>query len=138
MVALRQRSRSSFQNIIRFRDTDGRPLGEGKLPVDAIVDVPMERRTCAYADSRCGHAQPMNVSALQQVRQHWDDCRALLAWLRQLHLELTGTDTVTLVWLGQRRIPGIDSGRKLRVRGRMGKLDNGAKAIYNPHYEIQR
>lgn len=27
-----------------------------------------------------------------------------------------GSDTVTLVWLGQRRIPGIDSGRTLRVR----------------------
>jgi hypothetical protein len=49
-----------------------------------------------------------------------------------------GTDTVTLVWLGQRRIPGIDSGRTLRVRGRLGKLESGAKAIYNPHYEIQR
>jgi hypothetical protein len=47
-------------------------------------------------------------------------------------------DTVTLVWLGQRRIPGIDSGRTLRVRGRLGKLENGTKAIYNPHYEIQR
>ena len=49
-----------------------------------------------------------------------------------------GSDSVTLVWLGQRRIPGIDSGCKLRVRGRLGKLENGAKAIYNPHYEIQR
>ncbi|HZE17686.1 MAG TPA: OB-fold nucleic acid binding domain-containing protein [Mycobacterium sp.] len=49
-----------------------------------------------------------------------------------------GTDTVTLLWLGQRRIPGIDSGRTLRVRGRLGKLANGTKAIYNPHYEIQR
>lgn len=49
-----------------------------------------------------------------------------------------GTDTVTLVWLGQRRIPGIDSGRTLRVHGRLGKLESGAKAIYNPHYEIQR
>jgi hypothetical protein len=49
-----------------------------------------------------------------------------------------GTDTVTLVWLGQRRIPGIESGRTLRVRGRVGELDNGTKAIYNPHYEIQR
>ena len=47
-------------------------------------------------------------------------------------------DTVTLVWLGQRRIPGIDSGRKLRVHGRLGMLENGSKAIYNPHYEIQR
>ncbi|MFM9034616.1 MAG: OB-fold nucleic acid binding domain-containing protein [Mycobacterium sp.] len=49
-----------------------------------------------------------------------------------------GTDTVTLVWLGQRRIPGIECGRTLRVRGRLGMLDNGGKAIYNPHYEIQR
>jgi hypothetical protein len=48
-----------------------------------------------------------------------------------------GTDTVTLVWLGQRRIAGIESGRALRVRGRLGKLENGTKAIYNPHYEIQ-
>ncbi|MCI4676269.1 OB-fold nucleic acid binding domain-containing protein [Candidatus Mycolicibacterium alkanivorans] len=49
-----------------------------------------------------------------------------------------GTDSVTLVWLGQRRIPGIESGRTLRVRGRLGTLENGNKAIYNPHYEIQR
>jgi len=49
-----------------------------------------------------------------------------------------GTDTVTLVWLGQRRIPGIDCGRTLKVSGRVGMLDNGSKAIYNPHYEIHR
>jgi hypothetical protein len=49
-----------------------------------------------------------------------------------------GTEAVTLVWLGQRRIPGIDSGRTLLVRGRLGKLENGCKAIYNPHYEIQK
>jgi hypothetical protein len=49
-----------------------------------------------------------------------------------------GTDTIALVWLGQRRIPGIESGRTLRVQGRLGKLENGTKAIYNPHYEIQR
>ncbi len=49
-----------------------------------------------------------------------------------------GTDTVTLVWLGQRRIPGIESGRTLRVHGRVGRADNGAKMIYNPHYEIQQ
>lgn len=49
-----------------------------------------------------------------------------------------GTDTVALVWLDQRRIPGIDPGRTLRVRGRLGKLENATKAIYNPHYEIQR
>jgi hypothetical protein len=45
---------------------------------------------------------------------------------------------VMLLWLGQRRIPGIESGRTLRVHGRIGKLENGAKAMYNPHYEIQK
>lgn len=35
--------------------------------------------------------------------------------------------------MGQRRIPGIECGRTLRVRGRLGTLDNGGKAIYNPH-----
>lgn len=49
-----------------------------------------------------------------------------------------GTDTVMLVWLGQRRIPGIESGRTLLVRGRLGKLENGGKVIHNPYYEIQR
>lgn len=49
-----------------------------------------------------------------------------------------GTDTVTLVWLGQRRIPGIDSGRTLRVHGRLGRLESGGKAIYNPRYEIEQ
>jgi hypothetical protein len=49
-----------------------------------------------------------------------------------------GTEAVMLVWLGQRRIPGIESGRTLRVHGRMGTLENGTKAIYNPHYEIQK
>lgn len=49
-----------------------------------------------------------------------------------------GTDTVLLVWLGQRRIPGIESGRTLRVSGRLATVDNGSKALYNPHYEICR
>jgi RecG-like helicase len=49
-----------------------------------------------------------------------------------------GTDSVILVWLGQRRIPGIESGRTLCVHGRLGELENGTKAIYNPAYEIQR
>ena len=47
-----------------------------------------------------------------------------------------GTDTVTLVWIGRRKIPGIEPGRKLMVRGRVGERD-GDKVIYNPYYELQ-
>ena len=38
----------------------------------------------------------------------------------------------------QREVPLSADHGTLRVRGRLGKLENGAKAIYNPHYEIQR
>lgn len=47
-----------------------------------------------------------------------------------------GTDGITLVWIGRRRIPGIEAGRTVRVRGRLAER-NGAKVLYNPHYELQ-
>lgn len=46
-----------------------------------------------------------------------------------------GTEGVTLVWIGRRRIPGIEPGRTVRVRGRLAERD-GAKVLYNPHYEL--
>lgn len=46
-----------------------------------------------------------------------------------------GTDTVLLKWLGRNRIPGIEPGRKLTVRGRVAEAA-GAKVIYNPYYEL--
>lgn len=47
-----------------------------------------------------------------------------------------GSDTVTLVWLGRRRIAGIEPGRTLTVRGRLAQRDD-RKVIYNPFYEIR-
>lgn len=47
-----------------------------------------------------------------------------------------GTDTVLLKWLGRNRIPGIEPGRRLSVRGRVATAD-GMKVIYNPYYELQ-
>jgi hypothetical protein len=46
-----------------------------------------------------------------------------------------GTDGVTLIWLGRRRIAGIEPGRTMRVRGRLAVRD-GRKVLYNPYYEI--
>jgi RecJ-like exonuclease len=46
-----------------------------------------------------------------------------------------GTAVIDLVWLGQRRIAGVEPGRRIRVRGRVG-LHNGRHAIYNPWYEL--
>lgn len=47
-----------------------------------------------------------------------------------------GTEGVTLVWLGRRRIAGIEPGRILKARGRMAVRD-GRKVLYNPYYELQ-
>ncbi|SFL09020.1 OB-fold nucleic acid binding domain-containing protein [Geodermatophilus ruber] len=46
-----------------------------------------------------------------------------------------GSGSVTLVWLGRRRIPGIEPGRTLTARGRFAAFDS-RKVIYNPRYEL--
>ncbi|MGW1678716.1 OB-fold nucleic acid binding domain-containing protein [Saccharopolyspora sp. NPDC002376] len=47
-----------------------------------------------------------------------------------------GTEDVTLVWLGRRRIAGIEPGRIIKARGRIAVRD-GRKVLYNPYYELQ-
>ena len=46
-----------------------------------------------------------------------------------------GSGSVTLVWLGRRRIPGIEPGRTLTSSGRFAAFD-GRRVIYNPWYEL--
>lgn len=53
-----------------------------------------------------------------------------------LEVELRdGSGVVTLVWLGRRRIPGIDPGRSVKVSGRISCHD-GRNVLYNPRYEL--
>ncbi len=46
-----------------------------------------------------------------------------------------GSGSVTLVWLGRRRIAGIEPGRSITARGRFANFD-GKRVIYNPWYEL--
>ena len=46
-----------------------------------------------------------------------------------------GTGTLTLIWLGRRRIAGIGPGRAVEVSGRIGEHD-GQRVLYNPRYEL--
>ncbi|TAM82882.1 MAG: DNA-binding protein [Jatrophihabitans sp.] len=46
-----------------------------------------------------------------------------------------GSDAIALLWLGRRRIAGIEPGRRLLVRGTVGD-HAGHHAIYNPWYEL--
>jgi hypothetical protein len=47
-----------------------------------------------------------------------------------------GTSSIELVWLGRRRIIGVEPGRRLLARGRVGVHD-GHLAIYNPWYSLR-
>ena len=46
-----------------------------------------------------------------------------------------GSGSVTLVWLGRRRIAGIEPGRTVTARGRIAAFD-GKRVLYNPWYEL--
>ena len=47
-----------------------------------------------------------------------------------------GSGSISVVWLGRRRIGGISPGRVIRVQGRIGVQD-GARMMYNPRYELR-
>ena len=47
-----------------------------------------------------------------------------------------GTGTITLIWLGRRRIGGIECGRSIVARGRLTTHD-GRPTIYNAAYELK-
>lgn len=46
-----------------------------------------------------------------------------------------GSASVTLVWLGRRKIEGIKPGRQLTAHGRLG-IRHGERILYNPRYEL--
>ena len=47
-----------------------------------------------------------------------------------------GSGSISVVWLGRRRIGGITPGRVIRVVGRIGAQDN-QRVMYNPRYELR-
>ncbi len=61
------------------------------------------------------------------------DCRVQSGVQRQ---RATGPkDRLRVVWLGRRRIPGIDAGTELRLQG-MVTIRDGLPTMFNPRYEI--
>ena len=46
-----------------------------------------------------------------------------------------GSDVLTLIFLGRRRIVGVAPGRSLRATGRIGRHE-GTRLMYNPRYEL--
>jgi hypothetical protein len=106
----------------------------------AADEMELESRELANESSSAGatHVSQCSVGAPVCVA---GSLRAVVlrprAGVPTLEAELyDGTGTVTLIWLGRRRIRGIDPGRQLVARGRLTRHD-GRETIYNPSYELR-
>lgn len=44
-------------------------------------------------------------------------------------------EDVRIVWMGQRRVPGVEAGVELRFEGMLSRVA-GTPTVYNPRYEI--
>lgn len=47
-----------------------------------------------------------------------------------------GSGVITLIWLGRRRIAGIEPGRAIKVEGRIG-VQERMPVMFNPRYELR-
>lgn len=86
----------------------------------------------ATAVTRCTSGEPVCVAgSLRSVTLR------PRAGVPTLEAELyDGTGSVTLIWLGRRRIGGVECGRSLVARGRM-TVHEGRRTIYNAAYELR-
>jgi hypothetical protein len=114
----------AFRRMLRRLTSDVEVLDADDLSQDS-------QRAGAQRAAECACGQEVTVlGRLRSVEFGPEDAAA------SLEAELfDGTEGVTLVWMGRRRIPGIEPGRTMRVRGRLSVRD-GRKVIYNPYYEI--
>jgi hypothetical protein len=101
-----------------------------ELDADDLSRRAQESGAARAADCRCGQ----EVTVLGRLRSVELCPREAVATLEAELFD--GSEGITLVWLGRRRIPGIEPGRTLRARGRVAVRD-GRKVLYNPYYELQ-
>lgn len=47
-----------------------------------------------------------------------------------------GSGSISVIWLGRRRIGGVEPGRVVRVEGRIGVHD-GQRIMFNPRYALR-
>jgi hypothetical protein len=114
----------AFKRMLQRLTSDADTLDAVDLTEDA-------ERSGAQRAAECSCGEAVEVQGrLRTVEFCPQDAEA------SLEAELfDGSEGVTLIWMGRRRIPGIEPGRTLRVRGRLA-LRDGRKVVYNPYYEI--
>jgi hypothetical protein len=89
-------------------------------------------RSGAKPMSKCAHGQPVTVTGrLRSVVYTPKET------VPTVDAELfDGSGSVHLVWLGRRRILGIEPGRMMTARGRIVE-QGGRLVIFNPWYELR-
>jgi RecJ-like exonuclease len=82
--------------------------------------------------AKCAHGQPVTVSGrLRSVVYTPKET------VPTVDAELfDGSGSVHLIWLGRRRISGIEPGRMVTARGRIAE-HGGRLVIFNPWYELR-
>jgi len=119
------RGRGSIRRLVKRLTTDIDTLDADDLSEHAEAEN--ARKAC---DCRSGE----EVTVLGRLRSVELSPRDAVATLEAELFD--GTEGVTLVWLGRRRIPGIEPGRTIKAQGRIAMRD-GHKVLYNPYYELQ-
>lgn len=115
----------------RFRRAVARLTADDQELVSRALQGEVEQAG-ATAVTRCTRGEPVCVAgALRSVTLR------PRAGVPTLEAELyDGTGSITLIWLGRRRIGGIECGRSLVARGRMTEHE-GRPTIYNASYELK-
>lgn len=72
------------------RDTEDRPIREGRTPRALLREGEIAYGQCPYAGSRHHHDKPMNVSALRQTSARWDEIVDALGQLREGYAKARG------------------------------------------------
>ncbi|AOS62499.1 OB-fold nucleic acid binding domain-containing protein [Actinoalloteichus hymeniacidonis] len=119
------RGEGYWRRLVRRFTSDDEQLDADELSRRA------EESGCRKASECCSGERAAVLGRLRSVALHPSTATPTL------EAELfDGTEGVTLIWLGRRRIPGIEPGRHLRAWGRISERD-GHKVLYNPYYELQ-
>ncbi len=114
-----------FRRLVKRLTSDVEELDADDLSEKAEAVGARKDRDCQSGEqvTVCGRVRSVELSPRDAVAT--------------LEAELfDGTEGVTLVWLGRRRIPGIEPGRTIMAQGRIAMRD-GQKVLYNPYYELQ-
>lgn len=112
--------RSALRSLVAGRDeveADEERLRAARVGTTAVADVPTRETAVVSGVLRSVILRPSEK--VQVVEAELYD----------------GSGSVELLWLGRRRIPGIEPGRRVRVRGLVSVVD-GRRVIYNPRYEL--